>query len=528
MKKRLLTLEDLYNYYSSHSQSAHFNAAEANENIVVQTEGTLRFEENDDPQEGLLAVVLQACHTDRNVNKSNISKVNMETALPSFSNRPILAYIHGVNGQPEFYSHNMHEDENGEIVYDEVPVGIVPESCNAHLEYDEEKKKDYVIVSGYIFEEYSKAAEIIRREKECPVSVELSIRELSYNAKEGYLDIENFFCSGITLLGKNSEGKTIRPGMTGSNIKLADFSQKNNSLFSDEKKLIETLDKLNTTLSNFNIEDSFSTKSTKGGTENQMDKFNELLQKYGKTVEDITFEYENLSDEDLETAFTNAFEDDFNNNDATKAAIEDNGKIYQKTFELSHDDVRTGLYALLTALEEADNDYFYINKVYDDHFIYEGWCSEKIYGQKYIKDGDNLSFDGERYNLHAEYLTDSEFAEVQSMRSNYSELVEKVNKYEAAEELSNKKSLMDSDDYSSISNKEDFVELKKSITDETNTMTYAELKDKVDDMLLSYAKSGALTFAAEDTKTVGKKQFANPSKRKTNKSRYGNLIKNIR
>ena len=107
----------------------------------------------------------------------------MEAALPSFSNRPILGYIHKVvtdenpDGQWEFYSHNMHENENGELVYDEYPIGIIPESCNAQLVYDEEKEKTYCEVDGYIFEEYSKAAEILEREGECFVSVELSIRE---------------------------------------------------------------------------------------------------------------------------------------------------------------------------------------------------------------------------------------------------------------------------------------------------------------------------------------------------------------
>lgn len=35
----------------------------------------------------------------------------------------------------------MHEDENGDVVYDEYPIGIIPESCNAQLVYDEEKRK---------------------------------------------------------------------------------------------------------------------------------------------------------------------------------------------------------------------------------------------------------------------------------------------------------------------------------------------------------------------------------------------------
>ena len=94
----------------------------------------------------------------------------MEKALPSFKNRPILGYIHEVDGQYEFYGHNMHLDENDNVVYDEIPVGIVPESCDARLEYDEEKDKTYCVINGYIYEEYTKAADIMRREKECAVS----------------------------------------------------------------------------------------------------------------------------------------------------------------------------------------------------------------------------------------------------------------------------------------------------------------------------------------------------------------------
>ena len=39
-----------------------------------------------------------------------------------------------------------------------------------------------------------------------------------------------------------------------------------------------------------------------------MNKFEELLAKYGKTADEVTFEYENLSDEELEVAFKEAFE----------------------------------------------------------------------------------------------------------------------------------------------------------------------------------------------------------------------------
>ena len=134
MTKRLLYLEDLYDFYSNtYKRSTHFDSKKNGEPIVVHVHGKVNFNKSDKDTEGLCPVHLQACHTNLNLNGSNISESVMTSALPSFSNRPILGYIHKVNDQWEFYSHNMHEDENGEIVYDEKPVGIIPESCNAQL-----------------------------------------------------------------------------------------------------------------------------------------------------------------------------------------------------------------------------------------------------------------------------------------------------------------------------------------------------------------------------------------------------------
>lgn len=226
--KKLLTLDDLYNFYSKNKNFAHFSD---NDNpIVVQTKGKLKFEENSN-SEGLFPVVLQANHTGVNLNKSKIDDQVQLNALSSIYNRPILGYIHEVDGQWEFYSHNMHLDDDEEIVYDEIPIGVIPESGDAQLIYDEEKDKNYVNVKGYIFSEYTKAQEILEREKECSVSVELAIRELSFDAKEKVLIIEDFYYMGITILGKTPDGEEVKPGMEGSNIKLADFSKESNSMF---------------------------------------------------------------------------------------------------------------------------------------------------------------------------------------------------------------------------------------------------------------------------------------------------------
>lgn len=565
-KKRLLYIEDLYDFYSNkYKRSTKFSAEKTGEPLVVQVHGRINFDESDKNKDGLLPVHLQSCHTDLNVNGSNIESSVMEAALPSFSNRPILGYIHKVTtdenpeGQWEFYSHNMHEDENGDVVYDEYPIGIIPESCNAQLVYDEEKKKTYCEVDGYIFEEYSKAAEILQREEECSVSVELSIRELSYDAKQKFLNIEDFWFSGVTILGKTPQGNEVKPGMTGSNIKLADFSSKNNSLFEDyESKMVELqarIENLETACFNKEQNSSVRTLSKEGGNKESMTKFEELLAKYNKTVEDVTFDYSELSDEELEAKFAEVFGED-NNTDGdnsgdntanepsndnegdgenttepegtTDGDNEGEGQNFEnmtKTFEISHDDIRYALYNLLSSYEDADNEWYYITGVYDSYFVYESWDGGKIYGQKYTKDNDNVSFDGERYNLHKEYLTDSEYTEIQDMRSNYSYVVEELNTYRSAEVFADKMTVFDDEAYSEYLDTDEFKALMSE--DSVNKYSKEELSEKADATLGKLVKKNkTFSFSGEtpQKKHVSRVAFNAEKETEDTYKPYGDLF----
>ena len=230
--RKLFTFDDLYSFFLEQNKNVNFNAKESDTEIVVQVLGSLSFE-NENVYEGLAPVHLQACHTDRNRNGSSITTKVMKKALPTFKNKPILAYIHKItneDGEEEevFGWHAVHEDEDGNTVYDERMVGIIPESSSPSLEYDDKKKKYYVNVDGYLYEEYSNAKDILERMGQAAVSIEISVTQLSYDAKEKLLLIEDFYLNGVTILGKDPEGNIVEEGMEGSNIKLTDFSKEKN------------------------------------------------------------------------------------------------------------------------------------------------------------------------------------------------------------------------------------------------------------------------------------------------------------
>ena len=232
----------------------------------------------------------------------------MELYKDSFKGRPILGAIYKTDtGEYEFRAHDMEivEDDNGEadIHYIEQPIGVISQIATPYLEFDNNAKKNYLMVEGTIFSDYSKAAEILERHRTCKCSVEIAVEEMSYNVTEDYLSIDKFHFTGVTILGYQQDGTTeIQEGMAGSKITIDDFSAKHNSMFATnyQDKMIEILDKLNTTLSNFN------NNSKEKGCD-KMGKFEELLQQYNVTAGDITFEIAGLSDEELEVKFKDAF-----------------------------------------------------------------------------------------------------------------------------------------------------------------------------------------------------------------------------
>lgn len=576
MNKKLLYVEDLYDFYvNTYKNSVHFDAQKSGKSIVVQTHGTINFENTNKDTEGLYPVHLQACHTSNNLNHTYISDDVMLTAMPSIKNRPILAYIHNVvtdehpEGQLEFYNHAMHEDENGELVYDEVPIGLIPESCNEQLIYDEEKDKKYCEVDGYIYEEYSKAKEILEREKECAVSVELNVRALSYDAKTHQLNIEDFSFNGITILGKTPSGKPVMPGMEKSNIKILDFSAKNNSLFSNyDSKMIELQDRLE------KLESACFNKNNtqqKGGNSVNKELFENLLAKYNKTAEDITFEYENLSDEDLTAKFAEMFDedadpdpdtgsdgnngdsdgsskgdgdgqvpaDDNDNSEGNHEDLDDVPPANQKktytiefngvtrTFELSCNEKIIALQELVNATySDVDNTWYGVT-VYDEYLIMQDYWYDKYYKQTYTQDGDEFTLTGDRVEVFVNYLTKEQEESLANMKANYSELVQYKTDSENAKLRAEKEAVLSDEKYSVLCQKNDKGEFENEayakLYSEMDNYSVEDLTKELKGVFCDYITSVG-NYSALDNNTKGTKKISFGSLKSKPKKRYGTLF----
>lgn len=507
MAKKILTLDDLYQFFVQQNQTVGFNSKESGKPIVVTTNGYFESEEDDSP--GMLKLKLKVCHTDTNRNGSHISEDNMKKAMPTIKYRPILAYIHELNdGTLDFYAHNMeiveNEDGESEINYIEKQVGCFT-ADEPWLEYDKEMDKTYVMAYGVIPEGYTAAADIIRRKNGTKVSCELVINELSYNAKEKYLDLTDFYFGGTTLLGSDEDGNEIGEGMLGSRADIADFCYKE-PVFIYQDKLIETLEKLNVTLLSFN-----KSNSEEGGCE-EMDHFeNEVIEvevEEAEVEETEAVDTETEIVEDAETEETSASEDGDEEIPAEEEVQAEEKFVKTFTVELSHDDIRYALYNLIAQYEEEDNEWYGIRSVYDNYFIMQGWCNNKLYRVGYVVEGESVALEGERQEVFEIIVTESEKMAIEKLREDYADLEYKYNELvqfkadtEAAELQSKKDAVFANEKYINVVNTKAF----KNLVVESANYSIEECVRKADEIFddfSTYASNFAIVEEVEKPNVI--------------------------
>lgn len=516
-KQRILTVDDLYKCCVE-NDILHFSAEDSNKRLVVSTQGYFEAEEDDEIQEneGLMGLKVKIFHTGKNRNKSFISKENTEKYMSSIKNRPLLAYIHQLpDGSYDFKQHDrrtvVNADGEEEIEYLESPIGHFTND-EPWLEEDKKKKdRYYVLGKAVVYEEYTKACEILKNKNGSDCSVELEIQDFSFDAKSKTLNIESFFIKGVTLLGSKVNVKTgkvekVLPGMEGAKVTLEDF------------------------MSNTSSDGCFENNEQKGGNED-MNKFEELLAKYNKTAEDIDFDYADMSDEELENKFAELFEDagaeegaedtvesteepaegtqesttettgsTEGQEPAEEVVVDDeegkksekkksvlsvneleNGDL-QVSFELSHDAKRGKIYKALNKIESDPDFAGWVDlvTVYDNYFIARIYTrnDDELFGQKYEFDtNDNLILVDEPYQVHAEFLTNDEYTALNEMRSNYSAIVSELETYKLNEARQLKEDVLIKDEtFSQYLDEEEFKELKASM----DKYSLDEFKDKAD------------------------------------------------
>ena len=561
--KKILTVDDLVKFCQE-QKFARFSSKDTGYQLAVKVPTTFEVEGSDDNHRDMTKLKIKIFHTGINRNNSKVSKEAAEKAMKTIPDRPVLAAIHQLsNGDYDFAGHEIeivHNDKTGkdEVHYIESQVGSFS-SEPAFWEHDDELDKDFVCAYAYISNEYTRTSEIINRKGYTKNSCELFIDEMSYDGKERCLDLIDFYVSGSTLLGTSMDGneKEIQEGMEGSRADIADFSADNNSLFTKyENKMIELqerLEKLESTCSNIQL-------SKEGGNDKNMDKFNELLSKYGKTAEDIDFEYEDMTDEELESKFEEVFgkleenstsepsndegTDDGDESEENPEVKEDNAcggsgsgttkkKKKNNSVECSYEvdgetkkfavSLQEKIYAIQDLVNatyaEADNTYYGVS-VYEDYVVMCDYWSGRYYKQSYTSENDNYSLTGDRVEVYAEFVTSDEQKELDAMRSNYASLKEFKENAEKNELHAKREEILNSEKYEAVSETDAFKELVKNM----DNYSLEELEKEAKIIFADNFNMETFAVHAEKVqKNSTVKVFANVNKSKKD-SRYGNLF----
>ena len=599
MHRKMLTVDDLVRFCETQNFQ-RFSAAQSGYQLCVSAPA--RFEKYDS-SDTMMFCDVTLMHSGENRNHSSVTEKAAKNCLKTIAYKPVLANFAEFDDGVDFTSHDIEIDKDGNYKYIERQVGCLTADKPAFDDEADDKGRKYVHARVAIPREYTQAAEIIERKNGTKVSVELAVNEMSYAADEHLLYLEDVEVMGVALLGRNPEtGKDVEEGMQGAHLDIADFSVKNNSVSIDRNdKLIESLDRLTEQLANFNINPAVGGETKKGGS-NLVNKFEELLEKYGKTVDDIDFEYEDLSDEDLEAKFAEVFgeaagegegepestpdEDgekkveEFDGDDLAEDPAEEpkdetavtvteedvhtalDGVTEEELIEsienresdelasvvldvLNDDDVSAkrsdfavtyggntmnfavSMSEVLSAMSElvnntyadSDGDYYSVDVYEADKFVVmQGVWTGKAFRQSYKVRNSVYSLTGDRVPVKAVYVTADEEAELDKMRSNYSLIESKLEKYETEPQ---KMAVLESKDYSNISDVKEFVELKKQ--ENHFNLSVDEVAEKANQILLDYAKHNSIKFSEDEKKNVGMNRLPAGGKKKS--SRYGNLFK---
>lgn len=173
--------------------------------------GKVQFEfDKDYDSELFLKVRMKVMHDFENPNQSYFEKESMINAQNSIANKPILGRIMvNKQGDEDFNGHDVNmkikETEEGlsvEYEYLEKVIGIIPETNNYKVEFDEDACRNYVYVDGYIYKGYSNGAdEIFLRDGEKKISMEILVDDGYYDDEKGYYVIKKYRYTGVTALG---------------------------------------------------------------------------------------------------------------------------------------------------------------------------------------------------------------------------------------------------------------------------------------------------------------------------------------
>ena len=234
-----------------------------------------------------LPIVIDLMHTKKNLNGSYFEKEVVNSNIDSIYNTPVLGFIKSdkFTGENDFNGHEyiITRTANGvEESYIGRAFGVIPQTCNPRWVFkvcDDGVEREFLRVDALLWEKFSDATTIIRRDGEKSQSMELEFSSVDgYEDEDGIFHFTQFRFDGACILGDQ-----IQPAMVGANVRINDgisFSA-NNVTDSIRRELNDKLEKFNMAFAKFA---NGEVCSDQGGAK---DMLNTELNQVDEKVEDV-------------------------------------------------------------------------------------------------------------------------------------------------------------------------------------------------------------------------------------------------
>lgn len=338
--------------------------------------------------------ILRIAYHGLNRNNSFISKENFEKNIKSMYNCPVVTnYDRNVideNGDKgDFGSHDAHleieSDDNGniqsvEIVNDTYPIGVVYESAEYWWEEieDESGIHEYLCTNVILWKRQD-AYNKLKEGKIFNHSMEIDVFDGSF-VDAGYYEIREFQFTAFCILSNS-----VEPCFEQSSIQL--FNKNN---FKEEfTEMMKELKEVSMQFSKnqSSILEVENIKTLEEGGKKLVDEKLELLKKYNLNLENITFNIEDLTLEEIEN------------------------KIKEE-FSLSNNQLMTEINKVLQTITEMKKNYwgelverrsYYLEDLKDGNAIVVTNTWDTYYGIPYSLNGDVVTLD---FEAKVEYVPD--------------------------------------------------------------------------------------------------------------------------
>lgn len=241
---------------------------------------------------------LRVMYLGKNQNKTNFSQENVERALPTLYNVPIVCNYSISNNTIGGHDMGIAKDEKGNIKIVNItePCGVVPESAEFSIATetdDDGNEHDYLIADGVILWKRQEVYSHIKNDLDGKVDHSMEIDIFSKQKMDGGCsDIIDFQFTALCLLERDA------PCFEGSNLTLYSVAGDTEAFRAKFELMLNELSEILPVNSSNedNIKNNFSTE----GGDNKLDEKKSLVEKYGLTVETLDFSIEDMTLEDLE------------------------------------------------------------------------------------------------------------------------------------------------------------------------------------------------------------------------------------